>query len=67
MAHSTQIGTNIERRMARGDRRREGERRSEERIAHMKRECRGSLPRRDMDINRQLITGEQWWSRQELF
>ena len=67
MTHSTQIGKTMDRRTGRVDRRLAGERRSEERLGHMKEECRSSFPRRDMDINRGMIEGELWWSKQQLF
>ena len=67
MTHSTHIEKTMDRRTGRVDRRLANERRSEERLGHMKGECRSSLPRRDMDINREMIEGEWWWSKQQLF
>ena len=67
MTYSTQIKKTMDRRTGRVDRRLAGERRSEERLSRMKSECRCSLPRRDMDINREMIEGELWWSKQQLF
>ena len=67
MAYSTQMGKTVDRRTGRVDRRLADERRSEERLNYMKGECRSSLPRRDMDISREMIEGELWWSKQQLF
>ncbi|MCK5002809.1 MAG: hypothetical protein KAS57_07270 [Gammaproteobacteria bacterium] len=67
MTHSNQIEKTIDRRASSVDRRMASERRSEERLSQMKGECRSSIPRRDMDINREMIEGEMWWSRQQFF
>jgi len=57
----------VERRVGSDDRRCMGERRSEERLSYEDGEFRSSNPRRDKDVNRRLIEGELWWSRQSLF
>ena len=67
MAHVMQIENAIDRRTGNRDRRVAVERRSEDRLNQMKNECRSDLPRRDLDIDRSMIDGELWWSRQQLF
>ena len=64
MTHLTQSSGTIERRTGSEDRRSDSERRSEERLSYEDGEFRSSDPRRDMDVNRRLIEGEWWWSRQ---
>lgn len=51
-----------ERRVGRQDRRATGERRNEERLAHMKGEYRSNRPRRESDAVGKMVEGDWWWS-----
>ena len=51
-----------DRRMGRLDRRANEERRNEDRLSHMKGECRNNVPRRQSDMAGRMIEGELWWS-----
>ena len=67
MRHPEQVENQIERRAGGVDRRACEERRSEERLNHMKKDCRKNLPRRDSDMDGLMVEGELWWSSSQQF
>jgi len=67
MSHSEQVESKVDRRAGCEDRRICDERRSDERISHMKKACRKNLPRRDSDMDGLMVEGELWWSSSQQF
>ena len=67
MRHPEQVENQIERRAGSVDRRACEERRSEERLSLMKKDCRKNLPRRDSDMDGLMVEGELWWSSSQQF
>lgn len=59
---NTENSSNNERRASDIDRRTNAERRSKERLACMRAECRKNVPRRESDSAGRLIEGELWWN-----
>ncbi|MDH3343542.1 MAG: hypothetical protein OEY06_08295 [Gammaproteobacteria bacterium] len=60
MSHPIENGN--EQRKSGVERRVNDERRNQERLNHMKGECRNNTPRRATDVAGRLVEGQLWWS-----